>query len=147
MPGETGVIIVGFLNKGLGMRNQQWLINGDPRGRALLATDFKHTEVEVPALADGQALVRTEYLGFDPAMKGQLENIPGYASNNNLGNVMPGSGIGEVVDSNAKSLPVGSKVMGRLGWQQLATVTPAEVQVVPDDQHLRARLRPLARQG
>ena len=139
--------MVGFLKKGLGMRNQQWLINGDPRGRALLATDFKHTEVEVPALADGQALVRTEYLGFDPAMKGQLENIPGYASNNNLGNVMPGSGIGEVVDSNAKSLPVGSKVMGRLGWQQLATVTPGEVQVVPDDQHLRARLGPLGTTG
>ena len=50
------------------MRNQQWLINGDPRGRALSADDFKYAETEVLALTDGQALVRTEYLGFDPAM-------------------------------------------------------------------------------
>ena len=129
------------------MRNQQWLINGDPRGRALSADDFKYAETEVLALTDGQALVRTEYLGFDPAMKGQLENIPGYASNNNLGNVMPGSGIGEVVESKSIELPVGSKVMGRLGWQEFARVAPGEVQVVPDDQHLRARLGPLGTTG
>ena len=131
----------------MGMRNQQWLINGDPRGRALATTDFKHTETEVVGLADGEALVRTEYLGFDPAMKGQLENIPGYASNNNLGNVMPGSGIGEVVESKTARLAVGSKVLGRLGWQQYATVTASQVQVVADDQHLRAHLGPLGTTG
>jgi len=129
------------------MRNQQWLINGDPRGRALSTDDFRRTEVEVTALADGQALVRAEYLGFDPAMKGQLENIAGYSRDNKLGDVMSGSGIGEVVDSKVAGLPVGSKVVGRLGWQQFATVTAKDVQVVADDQLLRAHLGPLGTTG
>lgn len=129
------------------MQNRQWLINGNPRGRALALTDFKPTETEVGVPGDDQALVKVEYLGFDPAMKGQLENVSGYASGNEVGNLMPGSGIGEVVESNNKKLPVGSKVLGRLGWQEFATVSPADVQVVPDDDLLRARLGPLGTTG
>lgn len=129
------------------MKNSKWLINGNPRGRALALTDFKYAESEVSSPGAGEALVRTEYLGFDPAMKGQLENVAGYASGNDVGNLMPGSGIGEVIASNTGQLPVGSKVMGRLGWQQIALVKPRDVQVVPNDQHLRAWLGPLGTTG
>ena len=130
-----------------GTGNRQWLINGNPRGRALELTDFKPHETEVKHPKSGQVLIRVEYLGFDPAMKGQLENVPGYASNNELGNLMPGSGIGEVIESACAAIPVGAKVMGRLGWQQFATVAEKEVSIVPDDELLTARLGPLGTTG
>jgi len=129
------------------MQNRQWLINGNPRGRALALTDFLQTEVSVPTLEQGQALVKTEMLAFDPAMKGQLENVSGYASGNDIGNLMSGRGLGEVIDSNTADLPVGSKVHGRLGWQDYSVVSSGDVEVVPNDDLLRARLGPLGVTG
>ena len=57
--------------------NRQWLINGRPRGRGLLADDFKKVVTEVPECAEGHVLVKNEILGFDPAQKGWMENIGG----------------------------------------------------------------------
>lgn len=96
------------------MQNKPWLINGNPRGRALALEDFNATEVDLRGSGADEAQVKVEYLGYDSAMKGQLENVSGYASGNEVGNVMPGSGVDEVVASNSAKLPVGSKVLGRL---------------------------------
>ena len=129
------------------MQNRQWLINGNPRGRALALTDFLEAQTAVQTLGADEARVQVEMLAFDPAMKGQLENVSGYASGNEVGNLMPGRGLGQVVESNLAGLPVGSKVIGRLGWQQYATVTAQDVEVVPDDDLLSARLGPLGVTG
>ncbi len=129
------------------MQNKQWLINGNPRGRALALTDFLEAQAALQTLRPNEARVQVEMLAFDPAMKGQLENVSGYASGNDVGNLMPGRGLGEVVESNDASLPVGSKVIGRLGWQEYATVTTQDVEVVPDDDLLSARLGPLGVTG
>ena len=74
--------------------NRQWLIDGQPRGRALLESDFKQQTVELEPLEAGRARIKVEILGFDPSMKGQMENI-GYAAATSRGDVMLGSGIGE----------------------------------------------------
>lgn len=129
------------------MQNRQWLINGNPRGRALALTDFLEAEETLVPLELDQVRVRVEMLAFDPAMKGQLENVSGYASGNEVGNLMPGRGLGEVVESKVASFPVGSKVIGRLGWQEYATVTSQDVEVVADDDLLSARLGPLGVTG
>lgn len=129
------------------MQNRQWLINGNPRGRALALTDFLEAQAALQTLRPNEARVQVEMLAFDPAMKGQLENVSGYASGNDVGNLMPGRGLGEVVESNDASLPVGCKVIGRLGWQEYATVTTQDVEVVPDDDLLSARLGPLGVTG
>lgn len=53
------------------MLNEQWLINANPRGRALSSEDFKRTQTETAALAEGQVLVRVDLLSFDPSQKGR----------------------------------------------------------------------------
>ena len=58
--------------------NRRWLINDNPRGRALALSDFKAHEAELAPLSDGQVRVRAEYLSFDPSQKGRMENIAGY---------------------------------------------------------------------
>jgi NADPH-dependent curcumin reductase CurA len=126
--------------------NRPWLIDGQPRGRALLESDFKQQTVELEPLEADRARVKVEILGFDPSMKGQMENI-GYAAATSRGDVMLGSGIGEVVESNDARLKVGAKVLGRLGWQEYATVRAADVQTITDDDLLSARLGPLGTTG
>jgi hypothetical protein len=125
---------------------RQWIINGQPRGRALVESDFLLREAELAPLAEGEARVRAEYFGFDPSQKGQMENI-GYAAATAMGQVMTARGIGEVVESKTPSLQPGDKVIGMLGWQEFATVKPDAVTVIPDDELLTAHLGPLGGTG
>ena len=72
--------------------NRQWLINGNPRGRALEVSDFVLNEAEIAPLEDGEVRVKVEILSFEPSQKGQLENIAGYSSGGVIGAVMTGRG-------------------------------------------------------
>lgn len=127
--------------------NRQWLINDRPIGRGLKETDFKAVETEVRAPGEGEVLVRVEYLGFDPAQKGWMENIGGYVAPTEIGEVMRGSGIGEVVESNHARFQPGDKVTGMLRWQQYATLAGAELQTVENDELLTANLGALGTTG
>ncbi len=51
--------------------NQQILLDNRPTGEAT-AANFKLVEVQTPALADGQVLVRHHYLSLDPYMRGRM---------------------------------------------------------------------------
>ncbi len=127
--------------------NRQWLINGNPRGRALELSDFKENVAELKPLDDGEVRVRVEVLSFEPSQKGQLEVIAGYSAGATMGEVMGARGVGEVVESRHPDLSVGSKVVGVLGWQEFATLPGKALEVVPDDEFLTARLGPLGAQG
>ena len=127
--------------------NRRWLVNGDPRGRALAPDDWVLEESELAPLTKGEVRVSTEVLAFQPAQKGQMEVIPGYSGGNLIGKVMGAEGIGEVVDSNVGDIEVGSKVIGPLGWQQFADLKPHQIRVVADDGLLTARLGPLGSSG
>ena len=127
--------------------NRQWLINGNPRGRALALTDFKAHETEIEPLGDGQVRVRVETLSFDPSQKGQMENISGYTSGAEVGMVMSARGIGEVVESRNAGVAEGAKVIGAVGWQEYASLDGAAVEVLRDDDLLRAHLGPLGGTG
>lgn len=127
--------------------NRQWLINGNPRGRALALSDFKAQEAALAPLSPGEARVRVEYLGFDPSQKGQMENILGYTSGAEVGQVMSARGIGEVVESRHGKLALGDKVFGDLGWQEYASLDGRALEVLADDDLLTAHLGPLGSTG
>ncbi len=117
------------------MKNRQWLINGNPRGRAVALSDFTHNEVDLAPLVDGAVRVRTRWLSFDPSQKGQMENIAGYAGGNTVGDVMVARGIGEVVESRSDAFAVGDLVIGNLRWQEYATLPARELGRVDDPDH------------
>ncbi|HVN02403.1 MAG TPA: NADP-dependent oxidoreductase [Caulobacteraceae bacterium] len=131
----------------MSLRNRQWLINGRPRGRPIVDDDFKWQEAPAREPAEGEALVRTLYLSFDPAQKGWMENLGGYVAPTEIGEVMRGSGVGEVVASNASNLAPGDKVTGMLGWQDYATLPAKELTKVADDELLTANLGVLGGTG
>lgn len=97
---------------------RQWLLNGHPRGRAIEPTDFKLVEAELADPGDGEILLKTHYLGFDPAQKGWMENIADYVAPMAIGDVMRGSGISEVVASNHPKFAPGDLVAGSTGWAE-----------------------------
>ena len=98
--------------------SRQWLLNGHPRGRGIEDGDFVLAEKEVGAPGDGELLLKTLYLGFDPAQKGWMENIADYVAPMAIGDVMRGSGISEVVESRHPGFAVGDLVMGSTGWTE-----------------------------
>ena len=98
--------------------SRQWLLNGHPRGRGIEDGDFVLAEKEVGAPGDGELLLKTLYLGFDPAQKGWMENIADYVAPMAIGDVMRGSGISEVVESRHPGFAAGDLVMGSTGWTE-----------------------------
>jgi NADPH-dependent curcumin reductase CurA len=116
---------------------RQWLLNGHPRGRGIeIENDFRLVETQLPDPGPGEMLLKTHYLGFDPAQKGWMENIADYVAPMNIGDVMRGSGIAEVVASNGGRFAVGDLVFGTTGWTEyLVTdgkeLTKVETEISP----------------
>jgi NADPH-dependent curcumin reductase CurA len=86
--------------------------------------DFVLDELAVPEPGAGQVVVRVDWLAFDPAMRGWMNDGPSYAPPVPLGEVMRGHAVGEVVISRAEELPVGTVVTGNFGWQTHVVAAP-----------------------
>jgi NADPH-dependent curcumin reductase CurA len=99
--------------------NQQWLLKQRPTGM-LGPEHFDRVESPMPQpdLAAGQVLVKTLMLGFDPAMRGWVQDEPSYLPPVALGDPMRASGVGQVIASQNSELPVGTLVQGLLDWQE-----------------------------
>ena len=80
---------------------------------------------EIPALADGQVLVKHSYLSLDPYMRGRMNDAKSYAPPQPLNEVMIGGTAGEVVESRHPSFAAGDHVVGMGGWQEYSIVDGA----------------------
>ena len=99
---------------------------------ALDESIFRLEPQTLPDPADGEVLVRTEWLSIDPYMRGRVSEARSYAPPVPLGGTMIGGGTGEVIASRAAGLPVGAKVLGFLGWQEHALQPAAELTRIDD---------------
>ena len=114
--------------------NRQLLLRERPTGE-VLDECFELVESAVPSLGDGQVLVRTIWLAFDPAQRGWLNDIRSYVPPVAIGEVMRAYGIGEVVESNVPGVEPGDLVHTQVGWQDYAVIEPATAHLfepVPD---------------
>lgn len=111
-------------------RNAQWRLAARPEG-LFKPTDFRWVEEDTPPLAEGEALVRTDYLSLDPTNRGwaagdtYLPAVP-------IDGVMRGIGVGHVVESRAPGLAPGDAVSGLLGWQRYAAMPASALARLPD---------------
>ncbi|MEU1043192.1 NADP-dependent oxidoreductase [Streptomyces sp. NPDC005551] len=110
--------------------------------------DFSLVESEVPQPRDGQVLVRNKYLSVDPYMRGRMSDAKSYVAPFELGKVMQGGAVGEVVASNAEGISVGDHVLHFLGWREFAAVDAAHaVKVDPEAAPLSTYLGVLGMTG
>jgi NADPH-dependent curcumin reductase len=69
---------------------------------------------------DGEVLVRNEWLSLDPYMRGRMSEAKSYVPPVQLGEVMVGQTVGEVVESRDPKFKPGDKVLTQSGWQRYA---------------------------
>ena len=74
----------------------------------------------MPVPGEGEVLLRNLYLSLDPYMRMRMNDGKSYAPPVQLGDVMVGGTIGEVVESKDPRFKSGDIVGGRSGWQLYA---------------------------
>jgi NADPH:quinone reductase len=99
--------------------NRQVVLAAVPTGMPKEA-DFRLVESAVPHPGAGEVVVRTLYLSVDPYMRGRMSGKTSYARGVQIGEVMPGAIVGEVVESNDPRMTDGDIVSAMLGWQDFA---------------------------
>ena len=116
---------------------RQWVLARHPKG-PLREEDFAMRCVPIEELGDGEALARTTWLSFEPAMRGWMDAspdrfgrtagvpAPGYALSIGVGDVVLGPAAAEVVASRHPDLREGDLVRGLLGWQDYIRIGPAD---------------------
>jgi NADPH-dependent curcumin reductase len=97
--------------------NLQVRLASRPAGQPT-ADNFTFTTEPRPVPRDGQVLLRTRYLSLDPYMRGRMSDAPSYAPPVEVGGIMVGATIGEVVESRAPGLEPGDVVLAYSGWQR-----------------------------
>ncbi|MYN12132.1 zinc-binding dehydrogenase [Pusillimonas sp. TS35] len=100
------------------------------------AEHFGIRTVPVGALQAGQFLVRNHYLSVDPAMRGWVNAVANYSVPVGIGDVMRSYAAGRVVQSRHPDYPVGTAVMGSLGWQDYAISDGANIRRTIREQDL-----------
>jgi NADPH-dependent curcumin reductase CurA len=94
---------------------------------AVTEDNFRLEEGPVGTPADGEVLVRNEWLSLDPYMRGRMSDAKSYATSVAIGEVMVGQTVGEVLASRDPRLAPGEKVLTNLGWQAFGVCKAADV--------------------
>ncbi len=77
----------------------------------------------MPQPREGEVLVKNLWLSLDPYMRGRMNEGKSYAAKQEIGEVMIGGTVGEVIESKNPKFTAGDKVLGMLGWQQYGLST------------------------
>jgi len=88
---------------------------------------FELRDATVPAPADGELLVRVAYLSVDPYMRGRMRDSESYAEPWDVGDVLRGGVVGEVVESNSDRYGAGDYVTGQGTWSEYSVLDADDV--------------------
>ncbi len=81
---------------------------------------FDVVEHELPALGDGQVLLRVVYLSLDPYMRGRMSDAPSYAAPVEVGGLLEGGTVCVVEESRNPEWKAGDVALTFSGWQSHA---------------------------
>lgn len=96
--------------------NQQILLKSRPVGEPK-ESDFALVETAIAEPGEGEVLKRTIYLSLDPYMRGRMSDRESYAAPVELGSLMVGGTVSQVIKSNHPEFSAGDFVLGYDGWQ------------------------------
>ena len=77
---------------------------------------FRRESAKLPALADGQVLIRSRFLSLDPYMRPRMTETRSYVPPFELDKPLTGGSVGEVIESRNERYAKGDVVMGLLDW-------------------------------
>ncbi|WP_036465163.1 NADP-dependent oxidoreductase [Mycolicibacterium iranicum] len=103
------------------LTNRQIVLRRRPDG-LVAPDDTELVTVPAPEPGEGEALVRTTYVGLDAAVRTWLDDQPSYLPPVQLGEVIRAAGIGEVIESRCAAYSVGDIVTTLTGFQEYTIV-------------------------
>lgn len=104
------------------MMNTQVLLAARPTGEPS-PENFDIVQSAIPEAGEGEIVVRTIYLSIDPYMRGRMDDAKSYAASVQIGDVMTGGVVGQVMQSRNPKFSEGDFVLGMFGWQALRSAT------------------------
>jgi len=111
------------------MKNLQIVLASRPQG-PVAENNFRYVEAAMPSPGEREVLVRNLYLSLDPYMRMRMNEGKSYAPPVQVGDVMVGGTIGEVIESKDPQFKKGDIVAGRAGWQLYATADAGTVRKI-----------------
>jgi len=87
--------------------------------------NFRIEQASVPQPGEGEVLVKNLWLSLDPYMRGRMSDAKSYVKGVDIGEVMVGQTVGEVVESKNEKIKQGDHVLTQLGWQLYGTTKEA----------------------
>ena len=99
-----------------------------PQG-AVTPENFRVEEAPLAQPGEGEVLVRNEWLSLDPYMRGRMSDAKSYVKGVDIGEVMVGQTVGEVVESAHPGFKPGDKVLTSTGWQQYGVARGKELRM------------------
>ncbi len=100
-------------------RNRKFVLAERPRGEPDDNTLRLETD-DLPTPGKGQMLLRNEFLSLDPYMRGRMSDAPSYAAPVEIGDVMVGGTVAQVINSDVDGFARGDWVVAFGGWQDYA---------------------------
>ena len=94
------------------------------------AANFTLARVELEPLQDLQVLVRNLYMSVDPYMRGRMNEGESYVPPFELGKVLSGGAVGEVIESRSEKFKRGDVVTSNFGWREYFIAAPKELHPV-----------------
>lgn len=99
--------------------NRQLVLAERPKGAPTKNT-LNLITTDIPTPGTDQMVLRTEYLSLDPYMRGRMSDAPSYAAPVEIGGVMVGGTVAQVITSNLDGFAPGDWVLSFNGWQDYA---------------------------
>ena len=118
--------------------NRQWLLAKRPIGM-VTESDFELVERPNEVPQEGQVLLRTRMLAFEPAMRGWISDKDNYIRPVGIGEVMRSMAVSEVVESKLEGFDPGDLVTGMTGWQEWSIADQGLRKLAADDDPVRSR--------
>ena len=106
--------------------NTQILLASRPEGEPSVA-NFRVAQTAIPRPERGEVLLRTLYLSLDPYMRARMNAGGSYAAPVEVGGVMTGGTVAEVVESRHGDFSPGDVVLAHTGWQTFGVQAGAEL--------------------
>ena len=94
------------------------------------AANFTRAQTELKPLQDQQVLVRNLFMSVDPYMRGRMNDRKSYVPPFEIGKVLDGGAVGEVIESRAKEFKTGDAVVSNFGWREYFIASPKDLHTV-----------------
>lgn len=117
------------------MDAKQIVLASRPKG-VPTPNDFAYQDVILPALQDGEVLIKPIYISVDPYMRGRMNDKKSYIAPFQVDQPITGNLVAMVEESKSPAFQPGDKVIGLSPWATYSIAQADTLQKIPATPHI-----------